>query len=80
MDEMLMKARQKYFESAAKLAEACDCAIIVGETTIMATDEIKEMVTRSLQEEFRNACKEYYDALCNTRNTVWDEYMKTFES
>lgn len=80
MDEKMMKARQKYFESATKLAQANDCAIIIGETTIKATDEMKEIITRDLQNEFRNACKEYYDTLCKLKEAIWNEYMKTFKS
>lgn len=80
MDEEMMTARQKYFESATKLAQANDCAIIVGETTITPTDEMKTMICRDLQDEFRDACKEYCDALRNMRDVIWDEYMKTFES
>ena len=30
MDEEMMRTRQQYFESATKLAQANDCAIIVG--------------------------------------------------
>lgn len=80
MDEEMLKARQKYFESATKLAQANDCAIIIGETTTKATDEVKEIVTRDLQNEFRNACKEYYDVLCKLKEVIWNEYMKTFKS
>lgn len=80
MDEEMMRARQKYFESATKLAQANDCAIIIGETTITPTDGLKKMICCDLQDEYRNACKEYYDTLCKLKETIWNEYMKTFES
>lgn len=80
MDEEMLNAREKYFESAIKFAQADACAIVVGKTTITPTDEMKEMVRYNLRDEFRNACKEYFDALSNMKDVVWDEYMKTFES
>lgn len=80
MDNEMLDAREGYLASAERLAHADDCTIVVDGTTIPTTDEMKEMIRCNLRDEFRNACKEYYDALCNMRDVVWDEYMKTFES
>lgn len=78
MDKEMLNAREKYLASAERLTHANDCAIVVDGITITPTNEVKEMIRCNLQDEFRNACKEYYDALCNMMDVVWDEYMETF--
>lgn len=80
MDKEMLNAREKYLASAERFAHANDCSIVIDGTTITPTNKVKEMILCILQDEFRNACKEYYDALCNMGDVVWDEYMKTFES
>lgn len=69
----------KHYDDAKKaLSLTDDAAVVIGEMTIDVSDDIKECIEGILKERYRNACKEYYDALDKLKEAVWEEYMNSF--
>lgn len=79
MNKVLMT--MKNYDAAKKALSLKDrSTVTVGDLTIDVNDVIKEYIEDMLKDNYRNACKDYYDELDRLRKAVWDEYMNTFTS
>lgn len=79
MNKVLMV--MKNYDAAKKALSLKDRpTVTVGDLTIDVNDIIKECIEDMLKDNYRNACKAYYDELDRLRKAVWDEYMNTFTS
>lgn len=79
MNKVLMA--MKNYDAAKKALSLKDrSTVTVGDLTIDVNDIIKECIEDMLKDNYRNACKAYYDELDRLRKAVWDEYMNTFTS
>ena len=79
MDKVLV-AMKHYDEAKRALGLTDDAVVVVGEMTIDVGDDIKEYIEGMLKDNYRNACKAYYDELDRLRKAIWEEYMNSFTS
>ena len=77
MDNVLI-AMKNYDEAKKALGLTDDAVVVVGEMTIDVSDDIKECIEGMLKDNYRNACKAYYDELDRLRKAIWEEYMNSF--
>ena len=79
MDKVL--TAMKNYDDAKKALSLKDRAIItMDDLTIDVNDAIKECIEDELKDNYRNACKAYYDELDRLKRDIWEEYMNTFSS
>lgn len=77
MDNVLI-AMKNYDDAKKALSLTDDAAVVIGEMTIDVSDDIKECIEGMLKDNYRNACKAYYDELDRLRKAIWEEYMNSF--
>ena len=69
----------KNYDDAKKALSLKDKAIItMDDITMDVNDAIKECIEDELKDNYRNACKAYYDELDRLKRDIWEEYMNTF--
>ena len=77
MDKVLMT--KKNYDDAKKALSLKDKAIItMDDITMDVNDAIKECIEDELKDNYRNACKAYYDELDRLKRDIWEEYINTF--
>ena len=77
MDKVLAM-KKNYDEAKRALDLTDDAAVVVGEMTIDISNDIKECIEGMLKDNYRNACKAYYDELGRLREAIWEEYINSF--
>lgn len=79
MDKVLIA--MKNYDAAKKALSLKDRATVkVGDLTIEANDIIKECIEDILKDNYRKACRAYYDELDRLETAIWEEYMNSFTS
>lgn len=79
MDKVLM-AKKNYDDTKKALSLKDKAIITMDDLTIDVNDAIKECIEDELKDNYRNACKTYYDELDRLKRDIWEEYMNTFSS
>lgn len=77
MDKVLM-AKKNYDDTKKALSLKDKAIITMDDLTIDVNDAIKECIEDELKDNYRNACKAYYDELDRLKRDIWEEYMNTF--
>lgn len=80
MDNVLTAMKKNYDDAKKALSLKDKVTVTVGDLTIDVNGAIKECIEDELKDNYRNACKAYYDALDNLKRDIWEEYMNTFTS
>lgn len=76
----VLAAMKRYDEAKRALSLTDDAAVVIGEMTIDVSDDMKDCIRATVKEKYRNACKDYYEALDKLKEAVWEEYMNSFTS
>lgn len=79
MDNVLI-AMKNYDVAKKALCLKDKATVTVGDLAIDISDNIKECIEGMLKDNYRNACKAYYDELDRLRKAIWEEYMNSFTS
>ena len=77
MDKVLM-AKKNYDDTKKALSLKDKAIITMDDLTIDVNDAIKECIEDELKDNYRNACKAYYDELDRLKRDIWEEYINTF--
>lgn len=77
MDKVLM-AKKNYDDAKKALRLKDRSTVKVDDLTLDINDVIKECIEDVLKDNYRNACKAYYDELDRLGNAIWEEYMDSF--
>ena len=76
----VLTAMKNYNDAKKALSLKDRATITVGDLTIDVNDVMKECIEDVLKDNYRNACKAYYDELDRLGKAVWEEYMNSFTS
>lgn len=76
----VLVAMKRYDEAKRTLGLTDDAAVVIGEMTIDVSDDMKDCIRATVKEKYRNACKDYYEALDKLKEAIWEEYMNSFTS
>ena len=77
MDKVLI-AKKNYDDAKKALRLKDRSTVKVDDLTLDINDVIKECIEDVLKDNYRNACKAYYDELDRLGNAIWEEYMDSF--
>lgn len=77
MDKVLM-AKKNYDVAKKSLRLKDSVTVKVDDLTLDINDVIKECIEDELKDNYRNACKAYYDELDRLKNDIWEEYMNSY--
>ena len=77
MDKVLM-AKKNYDDAKKALRLKDRSTVKVDDLTLDINDVIKECIEDVLKDNYRNACKAYYDELDRLGMAIWEEYMNSF--
>lgn len=79
MDKVLI-AKKNYDDAKRALRLKDRSTVTVDDLTLDINDVIKECIEDVLKDNYRNACKAYYDELDRLGKAIWEEYMNSFTS
>ena len=79
MDKVL-RAKKNYDDTKKALRLKDRTTVKVDGLTLDINDVIKECIEDVLKDNYRNACKAYYDELDRLKKDIWEEYMNTFST
>ena len=77
MDKVLI-AKKNYDDAKKALRLKDRSTVKVDDLTLDINDVIKECIEDVLKDNYRNACKAYYDELDRLGNAIWEEYLKSY--
>ena len=77
MDKVLI-AKKNYDDAKKALRLKDRSTVKVDDLTLDINDVIKECIEDVLKDNYRNACKAYYDELDRLGNAIWEEYLNSF--
>lgn len=77
MDKVLI-AKKNYDDAKKALRLKDRSTVKVDDITLDLNDVIKECIEDVLKDNYRNACKAYYDELDRLGKAIWEEYMNSF--
>ena len=77
MDKVLI-AKKNYDDAKKALSHKDRSTIKVDDLSLDLNDVIKECIEDVLKDNYRNACKAYYDELDRLGKAIWEEYMNSY--
>ena len=77
MDKVLI-AKKNYDDAKKALRLKDRSTVKVDDLTLDINDVIKECIEDVLKDNYRNACKAYYDELDRLGKAIWEEYMNSY--